>query len=153
MPRNDAQSTTMPEELMPDDDTQHCFECEHDYSTIGTPPGVCPECGSRAVSMVGTLTKLDVREQDRLNTAVQRATTGETSVLEVMVADETDRLFVFYVTGTVTDGPELRVSTVKYEDRRFSPADPEWTDDLVPELVLDIVKEETGTRPSVAMKG
>jgi len=34
--------------------------------------------------MVGTLSKLDVREQQRLNTAVQRSITGDTSVLEVM---------------------------------------------------------------------
>jgi len=76
--------------------------------------------------------------------------TGETSVFDVMIADETDRLFVFYVNGAVTDGAELRVSTVRYEDRHFSPSDPEWTDDLVPELVLDVVEEETGTRPVVA---
>jgi hypothetical protein len=67
-----------------------------------------------------------------------------------MIADETDRLFVFYVTGTVTDADKLRVSTVKYEDRRFSPSDPEWTADLVPDFVLDAVERAEGERPTVA---
>jgi len=55
-----------------------------------------------------------------------------------MIDDETYWLFFFYVTGTVTDGPELRVSTIKYEDRRFSPVDasgptissPSWSQTL-----------------------
>ena len=125
------------------DGDRQCFECEHVYSVLGTPPAVCPNCGSRAVPPVGTLTVLETRQQERKETVVRRALTGEVTVLEVVLADETDRLLVFYVTGI--DRNEPRITVARYDDVRFSVTDEMWTREAVPDAAIDAAEDELGT--------
>lgn len=137
-----ADHTNQTDMTQDSDGDRQCFECDHVYSVLGTPPAVCPNCGSRAVPPVGSLSVLETRQQERKETVVRRELTGEVTVLELVLADETDRLLVFYVTGIDRDEP--RITVARYDDVRFSVNDEMWTREAVPDAAIDAAEGELG---------
>lgn len=133
--------------LMPDP-TNQCSACGAEYVVLGQDPGVCRECGSRATTLVGETSVLDVRKQARLDTPARDAQTDDRTVLEVVVADETDRLCVVYVSGIESGSPEI--TTVRIDDTRIQAFDDHWSEELVPDCALWEVQERYGVLPTIA---
>lgn len=129
------------------DRPQHCtcYECAHTYGFLGAEPhpGICPACGSRAVSFSGQVELVDSDDVDG-DERDEVADLGLVNVVHVWGRDATDRPLSWHIDliGTCQQ-PTLR--HVRIGDRRVLPRAECWSDDLVPDVVRDAVREETGS--------
>lgn len=123
-----------------------CYECGHDYGFLGVEPhpGVCPACGSRAVSFSGSVTVVDPDDDD----VEEFVDVGLANVLHIWGRDRTDRRLSWHVdlVGTCQQ-PTLR--HVRIDEQRILPRDSEWSDSLVPQAVHDAIREETGSELAI----
>lgn len=130
--------TTMPD-AQPEIIT--CFDCRTRYGYLGTDahPGVCPDCGSRAVSFAGhvEIVEPDADPSDTVDVDLA-------NVLRLRATDATDRHLGFHVDLVGVDRrPTLR--HIRIADRRILPNDSEWTPALIPPAVERAIRHETGT--------
>ncbi|MFC6724290.1 hypothetical protein ACFQE1_07865 [Halobium palmae] len=128
----------------PADDRLRCYQCDHRYSYLGDDqhPGVCPDCGSRLVSFAGEPRAVAPREGLAGGSARRLS-----PVFKVIVSDETDRRFEYFVALPERggDGPVPILRYVRVEDHRTYPTGENWDDGLVPRGLLHVVRQLTGT--------
>ena len=121
-----------------------CFSCVDEYCYLGsdTHPGVCPDCGGRAVSFAG-----DPRVVSPERELVEKSHLRFSNVLRVVARDDTDRAFeyLFALTGGI--GEEPLVATAKYVrigDEVVEPTGDGSHAELFPNAVGSVVREITG---------
>lgn len=116
----------------------HCYDCGHDYDHIGSGnhPGVCPACGSRAVSLSGDPTVRDVFEDDGLSDA-------EMTSINVVVEDDTDRAITF-VAKSFEGSVRLELAILGSGARIQAGAEA-WRSSLVPESVVETLEDRGAT--------
>lgn len=134
------------------DQPQHCtcYECGQEYGFLGAEshPGVCPACESRAVSFSGRVEVVDSEDVD----ADDVADIGLVNVLHVWGRDATDRRLSWHVDLVGTrQQPTLR--HVRIGEWRVLPREELWSDELVPQVVCDSVRAETGVELVVPTGG
>jgi len=122
-----------------------CFPCANEYRHLGrdTHPGVCPDCGSRAVSFAGGPRVVSPERE-----LVEKSHLQFSNVLRVVVRDDTDRKFeyLFALTGGIGEDP--LTATAKYVrigDDVIEPTGDGSCAELFPEAVGSVVREITGS--------
>lgn len=110
----------------------HCYDCLHnyDYLGFGTHPGVCPTCGSEAVSLSGDVEAVDIY--------IQELDEHEWSTFDVVVKDSTPRSITF--SGTLCDGLAT-IETAGIGSARIQAGTNVWRTDLVPESVIGLLED------------
>lgn len=113
-----------------------CFTCGHRYDHLGDDPhpGVCKECGQRAVSFAGDI---------EVSAAHSGEALGKDDMLEVYLEDETDRVFTYYLTLDDDEGV-ARLYVVRMEDTRLTPQNQYWSTGLVPEVLRELIEDSAG---------
>ena len=127
------------ERVMPEPTTT-CLDCGHQYTVLGSTSGVCPECGSRAVTPIGDVALDDV-------TTLNHYSGGDPldGVHKVTVADDTERSIVYWVTevNSVLRVTQIRLSGRDHEAANSWPGDPD-SDWLPISLRAEIASEILG---------
>lgn len=110
----------------------HCFDCSVDYDYVGegAHPGVCPSCGSRAVSLAGSVDVNGVFES--------AVADGRLATVDVVVADETSRPITF--SGSASDG-YVYLEVAVLGSARLKAGTPPWRAELVPAEVVAALEE------------
>lgn len=114
-----------------------CFDCGLDYDHLGkeTHPGVCPECGSEAVSPAGKFevssSKSDWNFDGRMS-------------LTVFAEDATNRFwkFQFEVDEEFGGGGYIaRLTHARIEDATFNADHPQWNSEALSDLAEAVVED------------
>jgi len=84
---------------------QMCLRCGEEYTVLGSNEGICPECGDRFVSLVGSVMVTGVKtiKENHDDAPLTR-------LYRVRVQDETERWFSYWISETA-DGT-LRVARI-----------------------------------------
>ena len=122
--------------LIVSDPSLQCFECGHQYDHLGGSPhpGVCRECGQRAVSFAGVIEVSETHVGEAL---------GQDDMLEVHLKDATDRVFTYYLTVD-HDDEVATLYVARIEDTRLTPQSPYWSSALVPDALRELVEDPDG---------
>lgn len=113
-----------------------CFDCGNEYAFVGsgTHPGVCPECGGRAVSYAGRVRVATIQTNDRF--ADEDA---PTQTVNVVAEDDTNRELVF-VFSVDRESSTTIVVSVRLGPARLTPDAASWSPELVPDAVVSAIE-------------